>query len=334
MCKVFCISNMSKLKSVDKSIEVIAKHITKYETDGFGYAIHGAKGIYGERTTEPSTFEVSFNRAVLNLPFVESNYNRFGDKAKPIGAGIFHGRTSTNHATLINTHPIIKHDWTLIHNGVVSNQGPAYPMITTNDTEHLVHYMASGGLDAVAKNLSGYYAVAAFSPDKKLHIFRDDRATLYMAFSETLDSYIVATTSELIKSVCTELKWEYSVIGEVSANSYFILNGNDVESMSTFKPLGSTKYEDSYASKSLSYIDGVETEYHGFTPSEVQFLEEIRQYADNTYKFYDYRHHQLSLSEFLDLEVDEQLTCIVVRSDGTLVDPEDYERETLYDRGA
>lgn len=345
MCKIFTLTNTSKIKALDKATNTIAKHLAAREGDGFGYSVLGKKGIFGERTLFPDSFRASFSRPMLSVPWVTHSYNRFGTKTEGIGPGIFHGRTSTNEKTLVNTHPINKHDWSLIHNGVVSNHGPVYETITTNDTEHLVHYLANHGIRSIEEHLTGYYAVSAISPDGRLHIIKDSTANLFSARIETIDSLVFATTQCLIEDICKELKWKHSVISPVTNNTYLILSGNTLDHHETINPRGRTITESRFASQSLgysldddSYTRSVSS-LNLYSPAPVTsdltedeqcFLREIEQCADGSYTFKDYRGNDMSLEDFRLLCDDEKLACTVIRDDGTIVSPTDYYTEKLY----
>ena len=351
MCKVFIMTNMNKVEDLPVTINTIAEFITETERDGFGYAISSPEGIFGERTTETKDFRTNFQKLIPEVPFIKPiGYNRFGNWSEVANAGIFHGRTSTNHKTLINTHPIMKNDWTLIHNGVVTNHGPKYQMMTSNDTEHLVHYISTLGVKGIEQYLSGYYAIAAFDPIKQLHIMRDDMATLFFAKLPDLDSFVFATTKDLIMDVCEELQWEYSVICEVKDNTYLIYADNTLVHSQSIKPKGFGYTESKHASKSLGReiegtgkskkkmkfrkLDENSTDILNdtlYTEDEQMFLDEVNNCADSSYTFLDYHKEQMSYEEFMSLEDNEKLYCTVIRSDGTIVDCSDYDSERLWD---
>jgi glucosamine 6-phosphate synthetase-like amidotransferase/phosphosugar isomerase protein len=321
---------MSKIKNLDKAINTICASLAKREKDGIGYAIQGKSGVFGERSVKADNFKTDFTSEILDLPFLSNDYNRIGQKSKAVGAGIFHGRTSTNDKTLINTHPIMKHNWTLIHNGVVSNHGPSYDMMTTNDTEHIIENIAQSGVSGIEKNLTGYYAIAAFSPDDKLHIIRDNIATLYFAHIKSIDSYIIGTTQDLINEVCKAMHWQCSKLAAMRDNSHVVFYKNKVESYSKIKPLGRTINENKYASLSLGYELESKDNASKYSEDEILFLEEVNLYSDASYQFFDYRQNALTFQEFKALSDIEKLDCIVIRPDGTLVDCTDYHTEKLY----
>ena len=118
MCKIVVFTNVSEVKKIDKLIDVVSGELAKYESDGFGYAIEGTNGVFGERSLETDNFKSSMGRKTLSFNWLTELNNSFGVKSKVNGAAIFHGRTSTNDVNILNTHPIVKNGHYLIHNGV------------------------------------------------------------------------------------------------------------------------------------------------------------------------------------------------------------------------
>jgi predicted glutamine amidotransferase len=359
MCKIFTLTNATKIKKMNRFIEIVAAELQYHEQDGFGYSIQGEQGVYGERTTAKDFNTMMVNKALGVFPFLKNEYNRYGNKSKITGAAMFHGRTSTNKKDLINTHPIIKHGWNLIHNGVVSNTGKDYTRITSNDTEHLVEYMATLGIKGVEENLTGYYAFTAIDPSGQLHIVKDSAASLYFAEVMTIDSYVFATSKQMIIDVCKKMNWKHSVVESLKDNMYLVYNNNVLISQVDITPKGRTAYEDKWSNQSLGYnlgdkyddynyktwdnhVDYTEGKGPELVPSipgpsdELDedsidlFLEEVNTYADSSYTFKDYACRDLTYSEFIALEDEEKICCTVIRSDGTVVDPDDYYTETLY----
>ncbi len=255
MCKVLMFTNGSKVSNLKNYVNVIKKHITKQDDDGFGWCASGVAGVFGERMTEMHhTYRLDVNEASCNVAMIKPTYNSFGAKSDVAGPMLFHGRTSTNDRTLRNTHPIIKNGWTLIHNGVVNNRGPDYKQITTNDTEHLVQYMSTTGISGVEKFVSGYYAFGAIDQDGRLHVARDGVARLVMAWSRTIESFIFATTIELLKGVAKELKLKIGPIDLVEDNIYAIYERNKEVECRYITPRGYDYKEYGYARKSLHYL--------------------------------------------------------------------------------
>jgi len=256
MCKLMAFSDGSRIKNLKLVINRALPLITKHDQHGFGWSAQGERGAFGERMTELAHgFRLDANKyAVGRFPIAET-YNAFGTESAVQGGLLIHARTSTNHKTLINTHPIQRNDWTLVHNGVVSNRGLPYKMNTTNDTEHLVHYLSTDGIKAIETQLSGYYAFAAFDPQGFLHICRDDNATLHVAWIRSIKSYIFATTRDLIEDLCTEMKWKRGPIDAVSDNVYMVLQGNEILKQQTIKPRGYDRIEEAKMQDSLHYLN-------------------------------------------------------------------------------
>ena len=343
MCKVLILTNMSKVKKLPEVVNTICEHITESERHGFGYSIQGAAGVYGERSNNPDTFQSSWAGPDVTYPFATKSYNRFGEKSKAIGAGLFHGRTSTNSKELRNVHPINKHGWSLIHNGVVSYHGNSYEMNTSNDTEHLVELMGTRGITAIEQEITGYYALGAISPDSKLHVVRDSIAPLHVCYIESIDSHVFGTTASLISEVCQSLNWKHSIIETVQDNQYLVFEGNKLVSQSTIAPKGRSVYADSLASLSLGHSlvddpawDTPSAYMHpiidnGYTDSELAFLDEVRNFSDSSYRFFDYKNEEIDHQEVMGLSDDTLLSCTVVRSDGTIVDQVNYDSEKLFE---
>lgn len=254
MCKILAVADMSKVKDIKKLVNVAAKHIMETDDDGFGWAALGEQGVFGERTSNNfHYYRFESRREKVKLPIIKETYNKFGVKSTLVGGGMFHGRTSTNSRALINVHPLIKNDWTLIHNGVVNNQGPKYEMETSNDTEHLIHYMSTIGINAVEEHLTGYYAFAAIDPHGQLHIVRDSTASLHVAYVSTIESYVFGTTIDLIESVCKEMKWKCGQVDMLLENQHLIFQQNDMIHQETIKPRGYSRSESQYAGRSLGF---------------------------------------------------------------------------------
>jgi len=342
MCKVMIFTNMSKVKKFETTVNTICEFITDTERHGFGYSIQSSSGVFGERSNNPETFKSSWTSPVVDYPFASKSYNRFGTKSKAIGAGLFHGRTSTNSKELPNVHPINKHGWSLIHNGVVSYHGSPYSMATSNDTEHLVELMGTRGISSIESEITGYYAFGAIDPDGQLHVVRDSIAPLHVCYIESIDSHVFATTASLITEVCAELGWKHSIIETVADNQHLVFEGNELVSQATITPRGRSAYADSLASLSLGrsllddpawdvpYATKKYTPENQYNDSELAFLDEVRNFSDSSYKFFAFNGEEFDHSEVSELTDDELLYCTVVRSDGTIVDSEDYNSEKLY----
>lgn len=172
MCKLMCITKTDQIEAHDleQLTKFVAGHMGKTEKDGFGITIlKNDNSLYARRFLNPDN--ASMYNMILNKSFIVKNVNDTGkplEKDETVKSIIFHGRMSTNNISLVNTHPIVKHDIWLSHNGVVEDSGPKYKMNTSNDTEHMVERL-SQGISAIEKNITGYYATMSFKDDQKVN---------------------------------------------------------------------------------------------------------------------------------------------------------------------
>ena len=337
MCKVMVFTNTKKMNKNMNDSEIIYNSRKMMQDDGFGYSLYSEKGIFTERFLEPDYVESLLSGKISDIQALICNsVDTSTEGVRPIaalGGLLIHGRISTNHRTMVNTHPINKHGWSLIHNGVVEDSGPTFERITTNDSESCLERLATGGIEAIEKHLTGYYAIAAIDPTGKLHIVRDNVASLYCTYVESIDSYIFATTEALISGVCKELGLDPSPILSVKDNIYMIFNiEGSLESIATIVPKGRSTYADSLSYKSLGHTL---TDCYGLTEDESSFLaysEEVQWSSDSSYTFiHTQSMEEISRSEFLKLDDDIKVNeYTVIRPDGTICCPFNYFTERLY----
>lgn len=241
MCKVFALTDATNVKLTDKLFNVLKDTMCKHDDDAFGYAAHGNKGIFGERTI--ATERVFKSRHILpspleSLAFIKNEYNRFGNMTPVTGSFIAHSRLSTNDVSLDCAHPYVGENIALIHNGVVDDiAGTPIEVKTKNDTEILLRYFERDGMTGIEENVSGYYAMAILDKDGNLHIVRDAQATLYIAYIEKLNTNIIATTFEIIETVCKKMKWSHSHIEKLDDNIYVVFTKNEISEFRSINPL-------------------------------------------------------------------------------------------------
>lgn len=246
MCKVFAMSNMKKVQITKKFLNAVKTEVTRTgDKHGFGYAVLGEDGsIGGERTMRPMNWQPLQGNPMAtkthSLPIVLRTRDQFGkvnfDAPKSF---IGHGRYSTNDVALQNTHPFYNGDVALIHNGVVRDPDgiiPATDLKTTNDTEIILRCWEKGGMPMVESTVTGYYALALLDKAGLLHIVRDDTAPLFIAYSRTVDSYIFATTEDIIRSVSKKMQWVIETPEELLENIHVILDRNEIMTQKDISP--------------------------------------------------------------------------------------------------
>lgn len=260
MCKIIAFTDMKKL-NLKKGLNDIGNTLLKTETDGFGYAVQGKNGVFGEKTISKQFRSRLDAKNMVQLPIVKKKYLTFGTPGELTGPGIFHGRTSTSGDGLVNTHPMQRPDadglWHLIHNGVVSDHGTAYSKLTDNDSEDVL-YRLMESIESVEEHLSGYYAFAAIDSQGFLHIGRDSHASLYIAWSPVYETYIIATTPGLISKVNKIYDAKCGPIDEMEDEIYTVFLGNEIVHNQYINPRGFTKVEARHSQSSLGRALGGE----------------------------------------------------------------------------
>jgi hypothetical protein len=355
MCKIVALTNMSKIK-IKKSSEAIGNILLDIEKDGFGYAVQGANGVFGEKCVKDKFRSRLGFQQEIRLPIVKKEQSKFGKTGALTGPGIFHGRTSTNVKGLLNCHPMQREDWHLIHNGVVDDKGPKYDKKTQNDSEDVLHRLIQG-ISEVESKLEGYYAFAAIDPGGLLHVARDGIATLHMAWSSTYETYIIATTEKVLRAVASAIKAKIGPVDEIKEDLYMIFKGNELVHQQSIKPLGYTSVQSSYAGLSLGRALGhthpkrlsqhmpplssqtlVSEAWPGnvlneIEASETRSIEAVEDEAayyqrkheidnmDAAYRVYNDEAKEISILEFKKMDYISQEACTVIRPDGTVMEP-------------
>lgn len=175
------------------------------QKDGFGFAAWDPvkkvplieKHVDPEEFTGPGEFPASINDAGwLGSHAYFSDYASSALWSEHTAGGplIAHGRTSTGDICIENTHPFNKRGFTLAHNGIVDWDGPAMPLDTTCDSEHLLNCYAHGNGAAHYSNfISGWFATLCITPDGLLKVAKCDATPLYFAWSRVWETYVFAT---------------------------------------------------------------------------------------------------------------------------------------------
>ena len=324
MCKVVAFTNASKL-DVKKASEVIGNILLKIESDGFGYAVKGDQNTFGEKCIADRFTSRLKATNLVKLPIIETRQETFGVADKPTGPAIFHGRTSTNDKGLLNCHPMIRDGWHLIHNGVVNDSGPKYFKHTTNDSEDLLQRLILG-IEHVERDLTGYYAFCALDPMGRLHVGRDSIATLFIAWSTSIQSHIIATTEDLIEEICETLKIKVGPIDKIKDNCYLIFDGNGLIHNQLIKPRGYDSRQAEWSHKSLGYeIHSVEKQYLNdyFNDDGEAFEDRMRELdnIDDRYTIIDENGDLITAHEYHQLDEISKAQCIIEREDGTVIEP-------------
>ena len=292
MCKLFSITNATRLnqKQLTRLTASISRRFAKTERDGFGLSVKTRSGV------------------IVESRWINPIDARWNYAPSPVSI-VFHGRTSTNDVSLTNTHPIRRSGLSVCHNGVVEDLNQDYETITTTDSELLTERL-SRGLDSVESNIVGYYAALYHNEnDFKLRLIKDNIASLFIAYSQALKGFVIATRADHIEDIMRENNLQHDEIFSVNDNVYLEFYLGHVLTTKEIRPKGRSRYADSLSSLSLG---------HDLTAlNEEMFFVEIDNLSDHSWVFFK-GHKELSLDQFFDLDDTEKLSCLVVRSDGTI----------------
>lgn len=245
MCKVFAMTNMSKVKITKKFLSAVKNEVCRTgDKHGFGYAVLNEDGsIGGERTMRPLDWQPlqgsPSKSRTGSLPIILQTRDEFGKTEFDAKSFVGHGRYSTNEVSLENTHPFYNGELALIHNGVVRDPDMVIDqseLQTSNDTEILLRCWEKGGMKKIESTVTGYYALAILDKSGLLHIIRDDQAMLYIAYNKTVDSFMIATTAEIIKAVAKKMQWAIEMPEELLANIHVIFDRNEILSQADIEP--------------------------------------------------------------------------------------------------
>jgi hypothetical protein len=162
----------------------------------------------------------------------------------------------------------------LIHNGIVDvNKGDLKR--STCDSEKILNLYNKlnvvnkpSNIKKVASLLSGYYACAVFSKMKDgtliLDVFRDDRANLYAAYINELQTVVFSTSLNDVTSVAKEM-------GLTVASPYSIKNNMLIRfNALTGKVLLTQKFKPKHVSKSTNTANYYQNEFDAYDAWEKQ----------------------------------------------------------------
>jgi hypothetical protein len=243
MCKVLIIPGINE-KHRDNTtafIKAMAVRMSFGNKDGLGYAAVDASGnLFGERWLDnDDAFVLTEDKKVdeslvetLFKPFlkdktyayssVAKEHNSFGtgslDKACAI---TLHTRMATSAKGLVNAHPFVDEDTSLIHNGVIRNVNDFKFSLSSCDSEAiLISYLRHNigkhpeAIQKVASDLTGYYVAAVFGRDsggnRVLDVFKGNNNNLSVAFVKELGTYVLCSSEYDIKEVCGKLGFSFS----------------------------------------------------------------------------------------------------------------------------
>ena len=260
MCKIMIMPGI-KPENVEKTwqfVEEMSSLMSVGNSHGLGYtAINNEGNLFGERWfnnedafdvrnpfTEKDKTLIDKFKGFLSKPYV---YNNFGDmQDKGLRAITLHARYSTNTKSMENTHPFIRDNTSLIHNGVIRNHEKLKKITSTCDSEVILNSYVEHNvmnditaMQKIADELEGYYACGVFSKTTEgkviLDVFKDSTANLSAAWIVEFDTVVISTDLEDIRKACKTLNLTISSDYKVSNNTLIRLDALTGEVIQTYE---------------------------------------------------------------------------------------------------
>jgi hypothetical protein len=208
--------------------------------DGFGYALSDGENLLAEKILNPKEFfsihKTDVRRMKMDYPFLIPMVGRYGKIKKDAVSLIAHGRTATNSKSVDACHPFVDDDvdptQAFIHNGIINQLNTGYKLKTTNDSELLANIYWYEGLEGI-ESVRGYYATMNLFSNGRIHIMKDNLATLHCSYIKEIDTYVIATLKIMIEELCKRMNWKDFVVREVKDLVHFTVNETDVTEYGT-----------------------------------------------------------------------------------------------------
>ena len=249
MCKIVSIIGLTAKKGQLLQFSKIMRSImTTSDNDGFGYVATDGASMFSERWLEVdkafnSRERLSERQAKLFekyklLTTFSPKYASTGNVDQTLNSVktiLLHARKSTNQKVIENTHPFVKEEVGLIHNGVISNHDKFKKTIGTCDSEAiLTSYLDNVvpydfvSIDKVFSDVTGSMAVGVLNQnggEPFVDMFRNYGANLSVGIVEELgDALVFATVPEMVQAVCKHLKWRRPIFTEFASRKAARLN--------------------------------------------------------------------------------------------------------------
>lgn len=245
MCKVMMmggINNTNRSKAIPL-IKKMGEIMSPGNSDGLGYAAVDSVGnLFGERwliNKQAFKFQPNKNNKVssrtaeliskvtgkqdVKLSSDSANYNSFGydPSLDKVVAITLHTRMATSGKGMINTHPFVTDDTSVIHNGIINNVQDFDFKVSSCDSEAiLISYLKNKvgaspeAIAEVAKELSGYYAVGTFARDAEgnriMDIYSGNNTDLWFTVITELDTWMFTSRKDHLETVLDNLGYTYS----------------------------------------------------------------------------------------------------------------------------
>lgn len=212
MCKLFAIVEIENKHNAETFAKKAVQFVTEHDDDGLGIMRLGENGVHVQRWVEVPLIPTMRSTLDRYQNVLELNRNTEGKRSRDLYALGIHGRWATCEVNIQNTHPFRRGGSALMHNGVISNHHEFDKPLSTCDSEALLtRYIDAGAkrhpkfLTDALKPIRGYFAAIVFNDEGTIDIWRDDRATLFMAHVKGV-GVVIATTADIIIKTARECK--------------------------------------------------------------------------------------------------------------------------------
>lgn len=282
MCKIMVIphiNNESRTNAI-KFINAMAKILSADRThqDGLGYAGIDSQGnLFAERWLNNShafTNRNGMNSTVSDYSgFIRVDYNSYGNvKLDDLTAITLHTRLATSAKGLINCHPFIENDTSVIHNGVISNAFDYRIEQSTCDSESILTQYVDNNVgtdyelfNKASTQLDGYYACGIFARDANgnriLDIVKSSSAQLVGAYVNELKVMVFTSLESHLQEGLKVCGFTTNAIYSINPSSLVRLDpiANKVIGVTSF-----AEYERSYLKLTKDELkDNIKKSYSG-----------------------------------------------------------------------
>jgi glucosamine 6-phosphate synthetase-like amidotransferase/phosphosugar isomerase protein len=163
--------------------------------------------------------------------FIQFNYNSHGNvKLDDLTAITLHTRLATSGKGLLNCHPFIENDTSVIHNGVISNAFDHRIEQSTCDSESiLTQYVDNKVGDdyelftKASSQLDGYYACGIFSRDRDggriLDVVKSSSAQLVASYVDELQCVVFTSLEYQLKEGLNACGFKHNAVYTVNPSS-------------------------------------------------------------------------------------------------------------------
>lgn len=242
MCKNTFLIGITNPENAIEFLQVIAPLMSKYNSDGIGYAGINNEGLFVERFLKNENIFTTGVYDQVDIELANSlsgmvdhemikRQNETYAKNKTIQGNcdlltattiLLHTRKSTNKVCLENVHPFVIQDTALVHNGIITNHEDFLKEISSCDSEAILQQYLNHEINDypekisdVTETLEGYYACGVVTKNNDglfvADVFKSKDANLYVTTIPEIGGYCFSTSKEDIHEALKLLGWGFQV---------------------------------------------------------------------------------------------------------------------------